>query len=152
MVQAKLEAMSSMQGTPTRCWKLIPSQAQIQKNAGCNHITCTSCGHQFCWLCNGKYTPNHYDIFNLMGCPGLQFEGTDKPTSQFGRTIKRRAMVGTGMVVGGACALPVAVAGATIGGVVVGGRAIGNGLGSVVRKTTRKGKKKKKETFALDSK
>lgn len=82
-----------------------------------------------------------------MGCPGLQFEGSDKPTSQFGRTLKRRAMVGTGMVIGGACALPVVVAGATLGGVALGGRAIGNGIGTMVRKTTgkSKGKKEKEE-------
>ncbi|KAL7712850.1 RBR-type E3 ubiquitin transferase [Entamoeba marina] len=31
----------------------------IQKNGGCNHMTCT-CGHQFCWICLGVYGPGHF--------------------------------------------------------------------------------------------
>ena len=41
-----------------------------EKNAGCNHITCTKCGYQWCWLCNEQYTKNH---FNEGKCRGFQF-------------------------------------------------------------------------------
>ena len=42
----------------------------IEKNNGCNHITCVKCGHQWCWLCNEKYDSNH---FQNGKCKGFQF-------------------------------------------------------------------------------
>ena len=41
-----------------------------EKNKGCNHITCTKCGYQWCWLCNEKYTIDHFDKGK---CKGFQF-------------------------------------------------------------------------------
>ena len=41
-----------------------------EKNKGCNHITCTKCGYQWCWLCNEKYDETH---FTKGICKGFQF-------------------------------------------------------------------------------
>ena len=41
----------------------------IEKGEGCNHMTCSNCRYQFCWLCMGEYSSNH---FNRGMCKGLQ--------------------------------------------------------------------------------
>jgi hypothetical protein len=32
---------------------------KIQKNGGCNHMSCTQCGHQFCWVCMSPNWADH---------------------------------------------------------------------------------------------
>ena len=41
-----------------------------EKSEGCNHITCSKCSYQWCWLCNGKYNIEH---FREGKCRGYQF-------------------------------------------------------------------------------
>jgi len=41
-----------------------------EKIEGCNHITCSKCSYQWCWLCNGEYNPEH---FSEGKCKGYQF-------------------------------------------------------------------------------
>lgn len=48
-------------------------RVNIWKNDGCNHMTCKYCKYEFCWLCRGKYTSNHFEPYNLMGCPGALY-------------------------------------------------------------------------------
>ena len=43
----------------------------IEKNGGCNHMTCQHCKYQWCWICGGKYTYNHY---SSGPCAGMQFK------------------------------------------------------------------------------
>ncbi|KAH3732776.1 ubiquitin-protein ligase [Pelomyxa schiedti] len=51
--------------------KVCPKcKTNIEKNGGCNHMTCKKCKHEFCWLCFGDYKPGH---FNTGPCNGKQF-------------------------------------------------------------------------------
>jgi len=46
-------------------------RARIEKTAGCNHMTCTYCKFEFCWLCRKEFKKGHYDMTNVFGgCPG----------------------------------------------------------------------------------
>ena len=45
-----------------------------EKNKGCNHMTCAECKYEWCWLCEGKYSYNH---FSSGRCAGLQFVHRD---------------------------------------------------------------------------
>jgi len=54
--------------------------APIEKNEGCNKITCWRCNTNFCWLCGVKLPlVNPYTHFNIQGgkCFGALFEGVD---------------------------------------------------------------------------
>ena len=60
-----------------------------EKNEGCNHMTCTSCKYQWCWLCEEEYTYGHYDGGK---CKGFQFTKADnleeaKKTLDYSRSL-----------------------------------------------------------------
>eukprot|EP01083_Nonionella_stella_P256999 880121_1 len=50
-------------------------RSTIEKTGGCNHMSCSSCKYQFCWICRGHYQYGHYNwsIKNILGCPGGQY-------------------------------------------------------------------------------
>ncbi|KAL4460816.1 hypothetical protein ABPG74_016288 [Tetrahymena malaccensis] len=52
---------------------------KIEKMTGCNHITCSFCKHEWCWLCKSKYSRSHFEKFNPIGCPGFYKQKQDWP-------------------------------------------------------------------------
>ena len=57
-------------------------QINIEKIEGCNQMTCTMCKISFCYICGKEISqsvfPNHYQWWNVNGCPNLQLiEGGD---------------------------------------------------------------------------
>ncbi|CAG9313928.1 unnamed protein product [Blepharisma stoltei] len=45
---------------------------RIEKIEGCNHMSCSICSYQWCWLCRGAYSAYHFRSMNPFGCPNLQ--------------------------------------------------------------------------------
>ena len=40
---------------------------RVEKNQGCNHMTCALCRHEWCWLCGmDYYFKGHWDL-----CPAF---------------------------------------------------------------------------------
>ena len=52
----------------------------IEKNEGCNHITCFNCKYQFCWLCFSEYNYHHFDLGR---CSGLQYSDNSLCSNRF---------------------------------------------------------------------
>lgn len=43
-----------------------------KEEGGCNHMICTKCKYEFCWICGSKYNVEHFAPGNVFGCQGLQ--------------------------------------------------------------------------------
>ncbi|KAG6977295.1 hypothetical protein JG688_00000490 [Phytophthora aleatoria] len=55
-------------------------QMRIWKNEGCNHMTCTHCRYEYCWVCESRWDASHY------ACYDLPFVGA---SSAWGRWLQR---------------------------------------------------------------
>lgn len=42
-------------------------KSMIEKNGGCNHMTCGICGHEFCWLCLANYNRGEHFVIGRCG-------------------------------------------------------------------------------------
>jgi ariadne-1 len=40
----------------------------IEKNEGCNHMTCSQCKHQFCWKCGRNWQDRNGPIHSFFEC------------------------------------------------------------------------------------
>lgn len=55
----------------------------IQKNGGCNHMTCKQCLHEFCWTCGATYRTTR--------CDSVDCEAINPPINQLVGQIQPRA-------------------------------------------------------------
>lgn len=69
-------------------------QSPIQKNDGCNHIKCSKCKHDFCWVCleswkkHSTATGGYFRCNRYTTTPRVD-EGVDKQLNRMGEKTKR---------------------------------------------------------------
>jgi hypothetical protein len=77
----------------------------IEKQSGCNHMTCKLCSYEFCWICRGRYTKTHYSKANfIFGCPGMHYTITSDI-----RNVRRKIVLKSLACSFGAVVIPIAV-------------------------------------------
>jgi len=55
--------------TQNRLVKLCPKcKTRTEKDEGCDHMTCSSCQYEYCWLCLERYTYDHFVIDSQNRC------------------------------------------------------------------------------------
>jgi ariadne-1 len=52
-------------------------QTRIEKNSGCNHMTCGMCKHDFCWVCDGPWANHGTSTGGYYSCNKYTEEGAD---------------------------------------------------------------------------
>ena len=66
------DSLAHIKAHTIKCpWPLC--RTACEKSSGCNHMTCSRCNSEFCYLCGGFYFGGlHFASFNLLGCPGMK--------------------------------------------------------------------------------
>ena len=63
-------------------------KAYIEKVDGCNHITCTYCYYEWCWICGNKYNYDHFTNISS-SCYGLQYANNNCYSNRFCRILSK---------------------------------------------------------------
>lgn len=71
---------------------------RVQKESGCNHMTCMACGYEWCWLCREKYTNWHYSSLNPLGCSNLREQNNTRREWPLYKLWIRRILYGIGFL------------------------------------------------------
>lgn len=56
--------------------------SRIEKNQGCNHMTCQRCRHEFCWICNGDWSQHGANTGGYYKCNKYDASAPDDNTDQ----------------------------------------------------------------------
>jgi hypothetical protein len=74
-MNSKLEGWADQHGGVRFC---PVCRTKVEKNEGCNHMTCIICRYEFCWFCLGyaAHDAHHFDPWNPRSCGAGQFDRT----------------------------------------------------------------------------
>lgn len=61
-----IESKQDYKWIAAHCKKCPKCNWPIQKNEGCNHMTCRLCHHEFCWLCFQNYHGHRDQLCNKL--------------------------------------------------------------------------------------
>lgn len=64
------------------CKECPKCKAEINKNGGCNHMTCLKCKHEFCWVCFENWNTHNY-----MPCKGAKLDPKKNGTKASSRRL-----------------------------------------------------------------
>jgi hypothetical protein len=67
------ESEGWIRANTTRCRRC---DTPIQRSLGCNHMRCTRCSREFCYVCGDDWAPVHYQCFRARAAHGTD-EGAD---------------------------------------------------------------------------
>lgn len=65
----KSKDLASANWIAENCKQCPKCRTEINKNGGCNHMTCRSCNHEFCWICMLNYNTHNYQP-----CAGVKID------------------------------------------------------------------------------
>jgi ariadne-1 len=64
----------------------------IEKNGGCNHMTCSLCKHEFCWVCMDPWSTHSTETGGFYKCNKYKAEELEKKTGAHSRESARAAL------------------------------------------------------------
>eukprot|EP00823_Brevimastigomonas_motovehiculus_P006365 TRINITY_DN526_c0_g1_i1.p1 TRINITY_DN526_c0_g1~~TRINITY_DN526_c0_g1_i1.p1 ORF type:complete len:597 (-),score=160.21 TRINITY_DN526_c0_g1_i1:166-1956(-) len=67
-------------------------KVRIEKNRACNHMTCSKCGHQFCWLCKEPWSQHGSQTGGYYVCNKYN-EEVQKKGNDFGANAEEKKMI-----------------------------------------------------------